>query len=66
MSRLLQNKINNDPEIIRLRMDVEDLINSIDSIDDEIFDKEASRLKKAIDKRIEFIMLKEENPDSLT
>ena len=60
MSRLLQNKINNDTEIIRLRMDVEDLVNSIDSISEDIFNEEAAKLKLAIDKRINYLTSLEE------
>lgn len=59
MSRELQNVINNDHEIIRLRMDVEDLINAAESYSDKIFQEEACRLESAINKRIEIIIFEE-------
>lgn len=52
MSREIQDKINSDREIIDLRMQAEDLINSMERITDDEFTRESKRITDAIDRRI--------------
>ncbi|WP_165043211.1 hypothetical protein [Dysgonomonas sp. ZJ709] len=52
MSRKNLDIINNDRKIIELRMESEDLINRRDSLNQDIFEKEAVRIKTEIDNRI--------------
>lgn len=52
MTRKDLQTINNDREIIDLRMQAEDLINNVESLSDEDFRNEAQRIEKEIDDRI--------------
>lgn len=55
MTRKDLQTINNDREIIDLRMQAEDLINNVESFSDEDFRNEAQRIERAIDDRIAFL-----------
>lgn len=52
MTRKDLQTINNDREIIDLRMQAEELINNVESFSDEDFRNEAQRIEKEIDDRI--------------
>lgn len=52
MTRKDLQTINNDREIIDLRMQAEELINNVESFSDEDFINEAQRIEKEIDDRI--------------
>ena len=52
MTRKDLQTINNDREIIDLRMQAEELINTVESFSDEDFRNEAQRIEKEIDDRI--------------
>nr|WP_297169555.1 hypothetical protein [uncultured Dysgonomonas sp.] len=52
MTRKDLQTINNDREIIDLRMQAEELINNVESLSDEDFRNEAKRIEKEIDDRI--------------
>lgn len=52
MTRKDLQTINNDREIIDLRMQAEELINNVESFNDEDFRNEAQRIEKEIDDRI--------------
>lgn len=55
MGREILKKIDNDKEIIQLRMESEDLINNYDFMAKDDFQKEAKRIEAAIDNRISTI-----------
>lgn len=55
MTRKDLEAINNDREVIDLRMQAEDLINNVESLTDEDFRNEAQRIEKQIDDRIAFL-----------
>lgn len=52
MTRKDLQTINNDREIIDLRMQAEELINNVESFSDEDFINEAQRIEKEIGDRI--------------
>lgn len=52
MTRKDLQTINNDREIIDLRMQAEELINNVESLSDEDFRNEAQRIEKEIGDRI--------------
>ncbi len=51
MNRATADKINNDPQIVKLRLQVEDLINGIDSLSEEEFTAATQRIESEISKR---------------
>ena len=53
MDRTTAQKINNDPQIVRLRLRVEDLVNSMEHMTDEEYAVESKRLDEALTKRFE-------------
>lgn len=53
MDRATADKINNDRQIVDLRMQVEDLINNSDSMDKEVYKAESKRIEEALAKRFE-------------
>lgn len=57
MDRKTMQIINSDKEIVELRMQSEDLINSIDNLSPEDFEKEAKRIKEMIDRRTSILLL---------
>ena len=51
MDRATLDKINNDRQLVDLRMQAEDLINAMETMDAELFRTESLRVKKALDDR---------------
>lgn len=56
MDRKTMQIINSDREIVELRMQSEDLINNIDNLSHEDFEKEANRIKEGIDQRTSLLL----------
>lgn len=61
MTRQDWDKINSDREIISLRMDAEDLINNREYIDEIVYISESTRIKNAIEQRIQYLVEELEN-----
>ena len=61
MTRQDWDKINSDREIISLRMDAEDLINNREYIDEIVYISESTRIKNAIEQRIQYLVENLEN-----
>lgn len=55
MTRKDLEAINNDREVINLRMQAEDLINNIEAINDDVYMAEAMRIQKGIKERITYL-----------
>lgn len=51
MDRATLAKINDDRQLVELRMQAEDLINSMDQMDEERYRTECLRIKKELDDR---------------
>lgn len=51
MDRATLAKINDDRQLVELRMQAEDLINSMDQMDEERYRTESLRIKKELDDR---------------
>ncbi|MBK5720049.1 hypothetical protein JGH11_04110 [Dysgonomonas sp. Marseille-P4677] len=57
MDRATASKINNDKEIVGLRMQAEELINNQELLDKELFESESRRIKQELEQR--FVILYE-------
>lgn len=55
MTRKDLETINNDRIVIDLRMQAEDLINNMESMSNDDYQREAQRIENEIDNRIEFL-----------
>lgn len=51
MDRATADKINNDSQIVKLRLQIEDLINGIDSLSEEEFTAETQKIEAEISRR---------------
>lgn len=56
MTRKINTIINSDREIIDLRIDAEDLINNMESLTEDEYNKMAQDIKTKIDARISFLI----------
>lgn len=51
MDRATAQKINNDPQIVRLRLQVEDLVNGMEHMSEEEYNIQSKHLDEALTKR---------------